>query len=315
MTVINDNVPVFLVQVRLYINATFKISRSIRAFELTESGREISLPSGSFVKFQLPMDLRWLLHNTDAIYRSVFFLSFFFTFSNLIQDLSDTLHFYFKFLRKTKLIVIFFTASKLIKSLIQTDKFSFPRTFPRVSFLLPWNGYPVKQGRIIEKLVVTVISARSRHHQFFFHKKKKRHKTPHHRPCLPPPPPPKNRLTSRYGIYHCLRTESLSNIDQRHSASQYVFLSPPCSILSSLSFPFLFLFFSFVARVRGTRPGFRHVDQQWSICSRSSSSFPCPPALCLHLDTCLLERGNTRRSLSNWTSVRWTSTDRFPDPD
>lgn len=58
MTVINDNVPVFLVQVRLYINATFKISRSIRAFELTESGREISLPSGSFVKFQLPMDLR-----------------------------------------------------------------------------------------------------------------------------------------------------------------------------------------------------------------------------------------------------------------
>lgn len=180
MTVINDNVPVFLVQVRLYINATFKISRSIRAFELTESGREISLPSGSFVKFQLPMDLRWLLHNTDAIYRSVFFLSFFFTFSNLIQDLSDTLHFYFKFLRKTKLIVIFFTASKLIKSLIQTDKFSFPRTFPHVSFLLPWNGYPVKQGRIIEKLVVTVISARSRHHQFFFHKKKnatKRHTT------------------------------------------------------------------------------------------------------------------------------------------
>lgn len=39
MTVINDNVPVFLVQVRLYINATFKISRSIPASELTESGR------------------------------------------------------------------------------------------------------------------------------------------------------------------------------------------------------------------------------------------------------------------------------------
>lgn len=40
MTTINDNVPVFLVQVRLYINATFKISRSIPASELTESERD-----------------------------------------------------------------------------------------------------------------------------------------------------------------------------------------------------------------------------------------------------------------------------------
>lgn len=40
MTTINDNIPVFLVQVRLYINATFKISRSIPASELTESERD-----------------------------------------------------------------------------------------------------------------------------------------------------------------------------------------------------------------------------------------------------------------------------------
>lgn len=140
---------------------------------------------------------------------------------------------------------------------------------------------------------------------FLSQKKKKPKRTSQNAPLslsvsLTPPFPrllrPKDRPTSRYGICHCLRTESLSNIVQRHNSSSQCMYSctmslfPPAPLLSSPPFPFLSSLFP-RTRIRNLRHirNIRHVDQG-SICSRSSSLLsPLSPALSLHLiDTCLL---------------------------